>query len=79
MTMSSTQNSAFQAAAGFSPANSNTLWTGIAAGILLLWGVWVLLSIYRGWATRNLDRSAAAASAARWAVLFMVMTFMLLS
>ncbi|MBI6674588.1 TIGR03758 family integrating conjugative element protein, partial [Pseudomonas syringae] len=30
-------------------------------------------------ATRNLDRSAAAASAARWAVLFMIMTFMLLS
>ncbi|MBI6674822.1 TIGR03758 family integrating conjugative element protein, partial [Pseudomonas syringae] len=55
MTMSSTQISAFQAAAGFSPANSNTLWTGIAMGILLLWGVWVLLSIYRGWATRNLD------------------------
>ncbi|ATV19234.1 MULTISPECIES: TIGR03758 family integrating conjugative element protein [Pseudomonas syringae group] len=79
MTMSATQIGAFQAAAGFTPASSNTLWTGIAMGILLLWGVWVLLSIYRGWATRNLERSAAAASAVRWAVLFMIMTFMLLS
>ncbi|NVL25889.1 TIGR03758 family integrating conjugative element protein, partial [Pseudomonas syringae pv. actinidiae] len=60
MTMSATQIGAFQAAAGFTPASSNTLWTGIAMGILLLWGVWVLLSIYRGWATRNLERSAAA-------------------
>ncbi|WP_080223934.1 TIGR03758 family integrating conjugative element protein [Pseudomonas syringae] len=49
MTMSATQIGAFQAAAGFTPASSNTLWTGIAMGILLLWGVWVLLSIYRGW------------------------------
>ncbi|ATV19943.1 integrating conjugative element protein [Pseudomonas avellanae] len=79
MTMSATQIGAFQAAAGFTPASSNTLWTGIAMGILLLWGVWVLLSIYRGWATRNLERSAAVASAVRWAVLFMIMTFMLLS
>ncbi|MBI6745677.1 TIGR03758 family integrating conjugative element protein [Pseudomonas sp. SZ57] len=79
MTMSSTQVSAFQAAAGFSPANSNTLWTGIAMGVLTLWGVWVFLSIYRGWATQNLDRMVAGASAVRWAVLFMIMTFMLLS
>ncbi|EPM60815.1 hypothetical protein A264_09353 [Pseudomonas syringae pv. actinidiae ICMP 19071] len=79
MTMSSTQTSAFQAAAGFSPANSNTLWTGIAVGILLLWGVWVFSSIYRGWATRNLAAPAAAVAAARWALLFMIMTFMLLS
>ncbi|NYS42031.1 TIGR03758 family integrating conjugative element protein, partial [Pseudomonas syringae pv. actinidiae] len=36
MTMSATQIGAFQAAAGFTPASSNTLWTGIAMGILLL-------------------------------------------
>lgn len=79
MTMSATQTSAFQAAAGFSPANSSVLWTGLAMGILLLWGIWVFQSIYRGWATRNLDRAAATASAIRWALLFMIMTFMLLS
>lgn len=79
MTMSSTQISAFQAAAGFTPAGSSTLWTGIAMGILILWGVWVFSSIYRGWATRNLAAPAAGAAAARWAVLFMIMTFMLLS
>ncbi|AYL79961.1 TIGR03758 family integrating conjugative element protein [Pseudomonas savastanoi pv. phaseolicola] len=79
MTMSSTQTSAFEAAASFTPASSNTLWTGIAVGILLLWGVWVFSSIYRGWATRNLAAPAAAVAAARWAVLFMIMTFMLLS
>ncbi|RMN37535.1 hypothetical protein ALQ64_04369, partial [Pseudomonas cannabina] len=50
-----------------------------AVGILLLWGVWVFSSIYRGWATRNLAAPAAAVAAARWAVLFMIMTFMLLS
>ena len=79
MTMSSTQISAFQAAAGFTPASSNTLWTGLAMGILLLWGVWVFSGIYRGWATRNLAAPAAAVAATRWAVLFMIMTFMLLS
>lgn len=78
MTMSSTQTSAFQTAAGFSPANSSTLWTGVAMSILILWGVWVFLSIYRGWSTRNLDRAAASASAVRWTLLFMIMTFILL-
>ncbi|RMP19631.1 hypothetical protein ALQ26_05342, partial [Pseudomonas amygdali pv. lachrymans] len=57
----------------------NTLWTGLAMGILILWGVWVFTSIYRGWATRNLAAPAAAVAATRWAVLFMIMTFMLLS
>lgn len=78
MTMSSAQTSAFLASAGFTPADSSTLWVGAAMGLLILWGVWVFLSIYRGWSTRNLDRATAAAGAVRWTVLFMIMTFMLL-
>lgn len=78
MTMSSVQTSAFQTAGGFTAAQSNILCVGLAVGLLTLWGVWVYQSIYRGWATRNLDRAAAAGSAVRWTVLFMIMTFMLL-
>jgi integrating conjugative element protein (TIGR03758 family) len=78
MTLSSAQSSAFETAGGFTAADSNIFWVGVAVVFLMLWGAWVFLSIYRGWASRNLDRAAAAGGAVRWTVLFMIMTFMLL-
>jgi integrating conjugative element protein (TIGR03758 family) len=78
MTMSSAQSSAFQTAGGFSAADSNVLWVGLAVVITTLWGVWVFQSIYRGWSTRNLDQAAATAGVIRWTLMFMIMSFMLL-
>lgn len=78
MTISSAQSSAFQTAGGFTVGESSVLWIGLAVGLMTLWGIWVFQSIYRGWATRNLDRAAATGGVIRWTVLFMIMTFMLL-
>lgn len=78
MSMTATQSSAFEAAAGVPPSATSTLFLGIAIGILALWGVWTYQSVYRGWASRNLDGKVAAGAAVRWTLMFMIMTYMLL-
>ncbi|MFJ5299201.1 TIGR03758 family integrating conjugative element protein [Pseudomonas sp. NPDC088368] len=78
MSMTSAQASAFSTAGGFTATESSTLWVGLAVALIVLWGVWTFQSIYRGWATRNLDRAAATGGVIRWTLLFMIMTFMLL-
>lgn len=78
MTLSSAQSSAFETAGGFTASDSNIFWLGLTVGLAMFWGIWVFQSIYRGWATRNLDRTIAASGVVRWTVLFMIMTFMLL-
>lgn len=79
MSMSGAQSSAFQAAAGFTPASSYTLFVGFAVGLTFLWGAWSLYSCYRGWATGNLDRSIALPSAIRTVLLCMILTVFVLS
>jgi len=79
MSMSGAQSSAFQAAGGFSPQASYTLFVGCAVAIIFTWGAWAIYSTYRGWATGNLDRSIALPSAIRIIVLCMIDTVFVLS
>lgn len=77
--MSAAQTSAFQAAGGFPPSASFTLFVGFSVALIFLWAAWALYSTYRGWATGNLDRSIAASSAIRLLILCMILTFFVLS
>lgn len=78
MPMSGAQVTAFQAASGFTPSAASLLWLSLTFALVLLWGAWTLLSLYRGWAKRSLDGQAAAAYAVRWIVLCMTLSFLLL-
>lgn len=79
MSMSPEQSAAFQAAGGFTPTESGTFVVGVAYVLLTLWMLWAFISIYRGWATSNLDRNIAAASVVKLAVLFLTLSFFMLS
>lgn len=78
MPMSGAQVTAFQAASGFTPNAVNTFWLSLTFTLVTLWGVWTLLSLYRGWATRTLSREVAFVSAVRWMVLYLTLSFLLL-
>lgn len=79
MSMSSAQTAAFQAAGGFPPSASYTLFVGVAIAAAFLWGAWATYSAYRGWATGNLDRSIATPAVIRVVVLCVILTLILLS
>lgn len=77
--MSAAQNAAFKAASGFTPQATATLFMGTLIALAMLWGAWAIYSMYRGWATTNLDRRIAVSSAIRVIVLLMLLTFFVLS
>lgn len=79
MSMSGAQASAFQTAGGFPASSGYFLFVGFAVSIAFLWGAWAIWSCYRGWATRNLDRSIAAPSVVRVLLLCVILTFFVLS
>lgn len=79
MSMSAAQTTAFKTASGFTPQETATLFIGALIALAMLWGAWAIYSMYRGWATKNLDRSIAGSSAIRLIVLLMILTFFVLS
>lgn len=79
MSMSGTQSSAFQVAAGFSASASYALFVGFAIAISLLWAAWAVYSCYRGWATGNLDRVIALPAVVRSVALCLVLAVFVLS
>ena len=79
MSMSGTQTSAFQAAAGFSASASYALFVGFVIAISLLWAAWAVYSCYRGWATGKLDRVIALQAVVRSIVLCLILAVFVLS
>ena len=79
MSMSASQSAAFKAASGFTPQATTTLFVGALVALAMLWGAWAAYSIWRGWATKNLDRSIAGSSAIRLILLLMILTVLVLS
>jgi len=79
MSMTGTQTSAFQAAAGFPASASYVLFVGFAIAITYLWAAWTIYSCYRGWATGNLDRLIALPSAVRAVLLCLLLILFILS
>lgn len=79
MSMSGAQLAAFNAASGTTPQASIVLFVGTVIALSTLWGAWALYSIYRGWATQNLDKHIAASSTIKVIVLLMILSALVLS
>lgn len=79
MSMSGTQVAAFNAASGITPQATTVLFVGTVIALSTLWGAWALYSIYRGWATQNLDKHIAGSSTVKVLVLLLILSALVLS
>ncbi|WP_169892604.1 MULTISPECIES: TIGR03758 family integrating conjugative element protein [Pseudomonas] len=77
--MSSDQSAAFLAHGGFTPGASATLLVGVVFAVLLVWGVWALRTAYVGWAEHKLTQRQLLGVAVRFAAMYVVLTYFLLS
>ncbi|WP_191833829.1 TIGR03758 family integrating conjugative element protein [Pseudomonas fluorescens] len=77
--MSPAQISAFQANSGITPADVATVLLGAVFAALLVWGVWALRSAYVGWAEEQLSQRQFLVVVVRVVVLYLALTFFLLS
>ncbi|BDB18315.1 MULTISPECIES: TIGR03758 family integrating conjugative element protein [Pseudomonas] len=79
MSLSSDQSAAFLAHGGFTPGASATLLVGVVFAVLLVWGVWALRTAYVGWAEHKLTQRQLLGVAVRFAAMYVVLTYFLLS
>lgn len=56
-----------------------TVLLGAVFAVLLLWGVWAIRSAYVGWAEEQLSHRQFLVVVVRFVVLYLVLTFFLLS
>lgn len=77
--MNAAQAAAFQANSGLTPTEMATLLLGAVLAVLLLWGVWAIRSAYVGWAEEQLSHRQFLVVVVRFVVLYLVLTFFLLS
>ena len=77
--MNAAQITAFQANSGLTPAEMATVLLGAVFAVLLLWGVWAMRSAYVGWAEEQLSQRQFLVVVVRFVVLYLVLTFFLLS
>lgn len=79
MTLSTDQLSAFQINGGFEPEQLATLLLCTLFVVLLVWGVWAIRSAYACWASNDLSHKEFALVIVRFASMYLVLTFLLLS
>lgn len=79
MSLSADQLTAFRSNGGFTPADCNTLLVGGVFVVLLVWGVWALRTAYIGWAVQRISQRQLVAVAVRFLLMYVVLTFFLLS
>lgn len=77
--MNAAQIAAFQANSGLTPAEMATVLLGAVCAVLLLWGAWAIRSAYVGWAEEQLSHRQFLVVVVRFVVLYLVLTFFLLS
>ncbi len=77
--MSADQLTAFSSNGGFAPADCAVLLLSGVFAALLLWGVWAMRTAYVGWAEGRLSHRVLLAVLARFAAMYLVLTFLLLS
>ncbi|WP_313054328.1 TIGR03758 family integrating conjugative element protein [Pseudomonas lopnurensis] len=77
--MNPAQINAFQANSGITPADVATVLLGAVFAVLLVWGVWALRSAYVGWAEEQLSQRQFLVVVVRVVVLYLALTFFLLS
>jgi integrating conjugative element protein (TIGR03758 family) len=79
MTPSADQVAAFQANGGFAPSAVSTVVLGFVFAVLLLWGVWAMRTAYVGWAEQRLTQRQFLGVIVRFAAMYLVLGFFLLS
>ncbi|WP_069865634.1 TIGR03758 family integrating conjugative element protein [Pseudomonas citronellolis] len=77
--MNPAQISAFQANSGLTAANVSVVLVGAVFAVLLAWGVWAMRAAYTGWAEERLSHRQFLAVVARFAAMYLALTFFLLS
>ncbi|MBN3343133.1 TIGR03758 family integrating conjugative element protein [Pectobacterium brasiliense] len=77
--MTAAQISAFQANSTITPAAMSTVLIGIVFAVLLLWGAWAIRTAYVGWAENQLNQRQFLGVIVRFLVMYLVLTFFLLS
>ena len=77
--MNAAQITAFQANSGLTPTEMATVLLGAVFAVLLLWGAWAIRSAYLGWAEEQLSHRQFLVVVVRFVVLYLVLTFFLLS
>jgi integrating conjugative element protein (TIGR03758 family) len=79
MSLSADQLTAFQSNSGFTPSACATLAVGGVFAVLLLWGVWAMRTAYIGWSEHRISQRQFLAVTVRFAAMYVVLTFFLLS
>ena len=79
MTPSADQVAAFTANGGFTPGAVSTVVLGFVFTVLLLWGVWAMRTAYVGWAEHRLTQRQFLGVIVRFAAIYLVLGFFLLS
>ncbi|MDR1934498.1 MAG: TIGR03758 family integrating conjugative element protein [Candidatus Accumulibacter sp.] len=77
--MNAAQSAAFQANAGFSPAEVSGVVLGVVFAVLLVWGVWAMRTAYAGWADQHLTPGQFFGVVIRFLAIYLVLGFLLLS
>ncbi|OCX15344.1 TIGR03758 family integrating conjugative element protein [Ectopseudomonas hydrolytica] len=77
--MNSAQTTAFQANSGVLPSDVSIVLLGAVFAVLLVWGAWAIRSAYVGWAEEQLSQRQFLVVVVRFVVLYLVLTFFLLS
>ena len=77
--MSADEQTAFVAASGFQPSDCATLLLSFVFVVLLLWGVWAMRSAYVGWADGQIPQRLFLVVIVRFAAMYVVLSYLLLS
>lgn len=77
--MNNAQISAFQANSGIAPGAMATVLVGVVFAVLLLWGVWAIRTAYVGWSENRLNQRQFLGVCIRFAAMYLVLSFFLLS
>jgi integrating conjugative element protein (TIGR03758 family) len=77
--MNAAQTAAFQANSGITPSDVSIVLIGAVFAVLLVWGVWAMRSAYVGWADEQLSQRQFLVVVVRFVVLYLALTFFLLS
>ena len=77
--MSADEQTAFLAASGIQPSDCATLLLGFVFAVLLLWGVWAMRSAYGGWADGQISQRQFFVVIVRFAAMYVVLSYLLLS
>ncbi|CAK7008586.1 TIGR03758 family integrating conjugative element protein [Saezia sanguinis] len=79
MSLSTDQLNAFKVNGGFEPDAVATLLLCVVFVVLLVWGIWAIRSAYSCWAVNDLSHKEFALVVVRFALMYLVLTFLLLS